>query len=257
MGPRQKCLGNCHSGGKWGTMNDASMGPRQKCLGNYMAWLIVQSTTSCFNGAETKMSRKLDIVSENYSDTVPLQWGRDKNVSEIVRTIVWVDRTVVLLQWGRDKNVSEIRQSRQSQQQDQNASMGPRQKCLGNLYWLTKISVIWRLQWGRDKNVSEIMTPQQKIDFLVTLQWGRDKNVSEMHWRQADIILRRMLQWGRDKNVSEIATLRFLTDLCTGLQWGRDKNVSEMILSFSSFAIHGCASMGPRQKCLGNESIAY
>ena len=36
-----------------------------------------------------------------------LQWGRDKNVSEIARPLTYLVPSVEL-QWGRDKNVSEI-----------------------------------------------------------------------------------------------------------------------------------------------------
>ena len=85
----------------------ASMGPRQKCLGNILTWCWSHSANMRFNGAETKMSRKF----YNRPHQRPNQ---------------------IVLQWGRDKNVSEIHTDQQKHPEQQQASMGPRQKCLGN-----------------------------------------------------------------------------------------------------------------------------
>ena len=116
------------------------------------------------------------------------------------------------------------------------ASMGPRQKCLGNVLFLTKSKNPALLQWGRDKNVSEIVIFIGICAFFAMLQWGRDKNVSEILRPDCYFVLDVLLQWGRDKNVSEMpALLQHYT------------------------ATYG-ASMGPRQKCLGNlkaVTIAY
>ena len=62
---------------------------------------------SNFNGAETKMSRKFMITSQDGESDAVLQWGRDKNVSEIEINHLYF-------------KIYEL------------TSMGPRQKCLGN-----------------------------------------------------------------------------------------------------------------------------
>ena len=64
MGPRQKCLGNTPEQMAEYALWPASMGPRQKCLGNISFGAILDSHYNCFNGAETKMSRK--SVIPNY-----------------------------------------------------------------------------------------------------------------------------------------------------------------------------------------------
>ena len=61
----------------------------------------------CFNEAETKMSRKYWLREAGLTESEMLQWGRDKNVSEIYYFLPYLSR-VTMLQWGRDKNVSEI-----------------------------------------------------------------------------------------------------------------------------------------------------
>ncbi len=86
----------------------ASMGPRQKCLGNVVLPCGAQVHGLRFNGAETKMSRKSLSYTLSFLPDSKLQWGRDKNVSEIPRTVGQVSQVA-------------------------NASMGPRQKCLGNI----------------------------------------------------------------------------------------------------------------------------
>ena len=85
----------------------ASMGPRQKCLGNGIMPIYEGEESGSFNGAETKMSRKLS-VGDKYC------------------------RMISMLQWGRDKNVSEINNPKFNELLNMSASMGPRQKCLGN-----------------------------------------------------------------------------------------------------------------------------
>ncbi len=107
MGPRQKCLGNIVKKCCVEKRLAASMGPRQKCLGN--------PDSACRTIATMSL----------------LQWGRDKNVSEIVERKV-NNLTKWVLQWGRDKNVSEIYSSGAPPAPRTYASMGPRQKCLGN-----------------------------------------------------------------------------------------------------------------------------
>ncbi len=72
-----------------------------------MAHSMISVWLRCFNGAETKMSRKLGPNGEVVADTSQLQWGRDKNVSEII-ALEFQGANRDKLQWGRDKNVSEI-----------------------------------------------------------------------------------------------------------------------------------------------------
>ncbi len=116
----------------------ASMGPRQKCLGNKQT------------------------AFRYFPPYGLLQWGRDKNVSEITHAH-FRQTPQYTLQWGRDKNVSEIEIAYVDCTDVQNASMGPRQKCLGNGITLSMISRAGLLQWGRDKNVSEIAQPRDWI----------------------------------------------------------------------------------------------
>ena len=157
------------------------MGPRQKCLGNWTARFWRQYELRCFNGAETKMSRKW-IFGLNYRNTHAGFNGAETKMSR-----KFVDMS------------PEIKQQ-------QIASMGPRQKCLGNYDSLhNAINLLFASMGPRQKclgNAAKIPTPT-KTDILA-------------------------LQWGRDKNVSEIALMALYGKSQAGLQWGRDKNVSEI-----------------------------
>ena len=138
-----------------------------------------------------------------------------------------------LLQWGRDKNVSEIVQVAGVQTGGVNASMGPRQKCLGNSHKFLCFVAFSRLQWGRDKNVSEIARWQILLWDIKRLQWGRDKNVSEIS---------RVVQYGHVDAAASMGPRQ----KCLG---NRPYLVPVQILWL--------ASMGPRQKCLGNMKYVY
>ncbi len=116
-----------------------------------------------------------------------------------------------------------------------------------------KNMVQYLLQWGRDKNVSEMLLPQRLGSLTILLQWGRDKNVSEMRMDRAYSKLRLKLQWGRDKNVSEI--LRLIWHIIPELRASmgpRQKCLGNYAISHKFIITAMFASMGPRQKCLGN-----
>ena len=84
------------------------MGPRQKCLGNMMVLMVeVSPCLCCFNGAETKMSRKLLQMAEGERDFTSFN-GAETKMSR-----------------KSDKKVTILKKFGV-------ASMGPRQKCLGN-----------------------------------------------------------------------------------------------------------------------------
>ena len=123
-----------------------------------------------FNGAETKMSRKLPHPSIVARTTRPLQWGRDKNVSEINVLFFFVKRVLCF-------NGAETKMSRKLNYGGWDrglwdASMGPRQKCLGNSpESITNTTRCW-LQWGRDKNVSEITTFHQHMSCVWCASMG-------------------------------------------------------------------------------------
>ena len=84
----------------------ASMGPRQKCLGNYGLTSSNYIAYIGFNGAETKMSRKLSVtavmINLEYASMGPRQKCLGNNSTHV--DAISEGR----LQWGRDKNVSEI-----------------------------------------------------------------------------------------------------------------------------------------------------
>ena len=108
MRPRQKCLGNHMAFHTICNRHTTSMRPRQKCLGNCHPYRPSHPVDHDFNEAETKMSRKSAGQDGMDGAVGPLQWGRDKNVSEI----------------GISIHVFAVGES---------TSMRPRQKCLGNL----------------------------------------------------------------------------------------------------------------------------
>ena len=66
-----------------------------------------------------------------------------------------------------------------------------------------------------------------------------------------------VLQWGRDKNVSEInAPAAIRTNTMTASMGPRQKCLGNMTIH--QVTIHNTyASMGPRQKCLGNMSNLF
>ncbi len=80
------------------------------------------------------MSRKYPSAGFIGLWALKLQWGRDKNVSEMF-VCTFVLKSHNKLQWGRDKNVSEMLRTR------------------------LMINLATLLQWGRDKNVSEMVMP--------------------------------------------------------------------------------------------------
>ncbi len=143
MGPRQKCLGNWYRGQTIIKPHRASMGPRQKCLGNATAAARTAPSPPGFNGAETKMSRK--SLQKYTIETIAarLQWGRDKNVSEMALPVC------IFVGMLKRFNGAETKMSRKSLDArlpyvaPGGASMGPRQKCLGNVCVIPKRSCSW------------------------------------------------------------------------------------------------------------------
>ncbi len=92
---------------------------------------IWESVKPGFNGAETKMSRKSCVMPRSLLRQRKLQWGRDKNVSEIY----WASYSPIKV---ARFNGAETKMSRKYIKgawvvNRSRASMGPRQKCLGNL----------------------------------------------------------------------------------------------------------------------------
>ena len=106
MRPRQKCLGNGMPRMVMISQQPASMGPRQKCLGNLAKSSCVMPWAS-------------------------LQWGRDKNVSEIHLLPVRPARLAIASMGPRQKCLGN-QGCHRSEVLRHFASMGPRQKCLGN-----------------------------------------------------------------------------------------------------------------------------
>ena len=60
-----------------------------------------------FNGAVTKMLRKLSQTPSSITIGTNLQWGRNKNATEI-RGYDAMTIAVTALQWGRNKNATEM-----------------------------------------------------------------------------------------------------------------------------------------------------
>ena len=198
------------------------------------------------------MSRKSVNVDGRKLDETMLQWGRDKNVSEMM-AIICPLKVRTVLQWGRDKNVSEILQ--------------PHRQATG----------LDSLQWGRDKNVSE-MSNNGLVHFYGKYGFnGAETKMSRKSqiWTSPWILYRRFngaeTKMSR-KSVTVLTNpshascfngaetkmsrkcLMWLISLpkLRPLQWGRDKNVSEINIPYYNNNMILSASMGPRQKCLGN-----
>ena len=132
MGPRQKCLGNSTPRNQPANYKLASMGPRQKCLGNEEVEPYTRTSLFSFNGAETKMSRKSDIRFEIKNKFTGFNGAETKMSRKFFHDVVVVSYSC-MLQWGRDKNVSEMSGEIRWDFAGPAASMGPRQKCLGNI----------------------------------------------------------------------------------------------------------------------------
>ena len=107
MGPRQKSLGNTVIPNGELLFSCASMGPRQKSLGNQANNATSGNVATGFNGAEAKKPRKCKNLISSALSAFVLQWGRGKKASEIII--------------AGDCPFPEAP-----------ASMGPRQKSLGN-----------------------------------------------------------------------------------------------------------------------------
>ena len=60
------------------------------------------------------------------------------------------------------------------------------------------------------------------------LQWGRDVSIPEMAWKPLSYEETVKLQWGRDVSIPEIATSGGATLGTMSLQWGRDVSIPEM-----------------------------
>ena len=83
MGPRQKCLGNASNAVRLYYLLRLQWGRDKNVSEIYGIDSNKAITLLCFNGAETKMSRKFIRSVAIILQSTLLQWGRDKNVSEI------------------------------------------------------------------------------------------------------------------------------------------------------------------------------
>ena len=106
--------------------------------------------------------------------------------------------------------------------------MGPRQKCLGNVSSAAGSARDAVLQWGRDKNVSEIIcaacnriTPRDRFN-------GAETKMSRKSYSGG---VERLLELGFN---------------------GAETKMSRKSRVGGNHECMGDASMGPRQKCLGN-----
>ena len=107
MRPRQKCLGNSHITILFWFSSRTSMRPRQKCLGNGRPARRSRSEGRYFNEAETKMSRKFGWPPGCYCIASYFNEAETKMSRKLWYT--WGCRWWIFpLQWGRDKNVSEM-----------------------------------------------------------------------------------------------------------------------------------------------------
>ncbi len=157
MGPRQKCLGNDTDYVASTSLCFASMGPRQKCLGNQNKTKLYCMYSRASMGPRQKCLGNYEWTSWPTIYITELQWGRDKNVSEIWECRPKGTRYFFASMGPRQKCLGNAQKALVQDMQSNFASMGPRQKCLGNKgKWIHDKLVPLELQWGRDKNVSEI-----------------------------------------------------------------------------------------------------
>ena len=229
------------------------MGPRQKCLGNPAGLWALALTLDRFNGAETKMSRKSDNKC-----TLVLEYGnasmgpRQKCLGNYA--LMWSPAGRPLLQWGRDKNVSEIRFLSRMIWFGLYASMGPRQKCLGND----------QLSWADLDELNASMGPRQKclgnLPCMMLLCGLRTKGFNGAETKMSRKSRYRLVRWPRVHSFNGAETKmsrKSGTQPCRGSHDrrfnGAETKMSRKYLSRESQRRSGlCASMGPRQKCLGN-----
>ena len=132
-----------------------------------------------FNGAEAKKPRKLTLLHHVQTDWSELQWGRGKKASEMV-SVVGSRVDISLASMGpRQKSLGNV-SSIIVIPYCVIASMGPRQKSLGNSYRNIRQWRQIKLQWGRGKKASEIPLLRDNKFLGGRLQWGRGKKASEI-----------------------------------------------------------------------------
>ena len=135
-----------------------------------------------------------------------------------------------VLQWGRGKKASEILICAIKLKGKSHASMGPRQKSLGNCGANCAVQ-----KSGFGFNGAEAKKPRKSgcvlrdnIHALAASMGPRQKSLgnptSEIRGRHAMV----QLQWGRGKKASEIHLHQICTAMGTELQWGRGKKASEI-----------------------------
>ena len=84
MGPQPSSRGNASRCPATPTSMAASMGPQPSSRGNRAGLPPTSTQRTCFNGAATFQSRKLEFSENEAKRETALQWGRNLPVAEIV-----------------------------------------------------------------------------------------------------------------------------------------------------------------------------
>ncbi len=210
---------------------------------------------------------------------MPLQWGRNFCVAEIITSTVFISISPTL-QWGRNFCVAEIRHHACGGKKFRQASMGPQLLCCGNhgkhhYHYNCRPN----LQWGRNFCVAEIEGRHKpnyfpRLSFngaatFVLRKYG-PSNPCRVHDRSfngaATFVLRKLLyfeiyatcvrylQWGRNFCVAEIHCQELYYFQISYLQWGRNFCVAEIPPSPHSRHQICTPSMGPQLLCCGNST---
>ena len=153
MGPRQKSLGNYHSY-SWTLLllsrfNGAEAKKPRKLSGIWYNYSLYY----CFNGAEAKKPRKYWSADDIWAYIVSLQWGRGKKASEINHYTVFLFYTLGASMGPRQKSLGN-QDSLANARQHLAASMGPRQKSLGNTgKFVYMLASAFDSMWQRQKSL--------------------------------------------------------------------------------------------------------
>ena len=162
--------------------------------------------THRFNGAEAKKPRKCTKVEFLKSGYSWLQWGRGKKASEITTLTSWALFDSIASMGPRQKSLGNMDAVTLSNSITQ-ASMGPRQKSLGNDGLYQYRPILRRCFNGAEakkprKLIARSVKQQRRICFN-----GAEAKKPRKSCQQYNATNKHSeLQWGRGKKASEMIT---------------------------------------------------
>ena len=184
------------------------------------------SMPCCFNGAATARSRKFRSAWRVRRARPSLQWGRDRAVAEMAKTVT-ANAIEEKLQWGRDRAVAEMTPY----------SAGRRSK-----YWL---------QWGRDRAVAEIHAGFRNPNGRLRFNGAATARSRKLPKERRDDARRGASMGPRPRGRGNVATLPTGQPVGTASMGPRPRGRGNVRGRNHVLQVHR-ASMGPRPRGRGN-----